>query len=273
MLAERVESDAVSIVRAVQTLQIERAGGIVTVTLNRPQRKNAINATMWDELIETFRSIARNVSEDRVVIVTGAGGAFCSGADLTPSETQQVHQLTAMRHVADACASLHAMPQPVIAKVTGVAAGAGLNLALGCDLIVASEEARFSEIFARRGLSVDFGGSWVLPRLVGVHKAKEMVFLAEIFGAKEALELGIVNRVVPATEIDAFVQSWAERLAAGPPIALSLSKKLLNQSFAVSLADALEAEGQAQTVNFASQDTAEAMLAFLEKRDPTFRGA
>lgn len=273
MLAERVESDAVSIVRSMQTLQVERSGGIVTVTLNRPERKNAINATMWDELIEVFRSIAGNVAEDRVVIVTGAGGSFCSGADLAPSETQQVHPLTAMRHVADACASLHAVPQPVIAKVTGVAAGAGLNLALGCDLIVASEDARFSEIFAKRALSVDFGGSWVLPRLVGMHKAKEMVFFADIFGAKEALELGIVNRVVPAAEIDAFVQAWAERLASGPPIALSMSKKLLNQSFSVSLTDALEAEGQAQTVNFASQDTAEAMLAFLEKREPAFRGA
>ena len=160
------------------------------------------------------------------------------------------------------------MPQPVIAKVGGVAAGAGLNLALGCDLIVASDDARFSEIFARRGLSVDFGGSWVLPRLVGLHKAKELVLFADIIGAKEAQEIGIVNRVVPAGELDAFVEDWARRLAAGPPISLSMSKRLLNVSMEMSLAHALEAEAQAQNVNFSSKDTAEAMIAFVQKRDP-----
>ena len=167
---------------------------------------------------------------------------------------------------------MHALPQPVIAKVSGVAAGAGLNLALGCDLVVAGDDARFSEIFARRGLSVDFGGSWVLPRLVGLHKAKELVLLADIIDAKEAQDYGIVNRVVPTAQLDAFVDDWAERLAAGPPIALTMSKRLLNQSSAMSLAQAVEAEAQAQNVNFASQDTTEAMAAFLEKRDPTFRG-
>ena len=261
-----------SIVRAMETLQVERVDGVVTVTMDRPEKKNAINGPMWDELTDTFRDIA-NRADDRVVVVTGAGGAFCSGADLSGGVANDGrHGLAWMRHVGDVCLALHAVPQPVIAKVVGVAAGAGLNLALGCDLIVASDDARFSEIFAKRGLSVDFGGSWVLPRLVGMHKAKELVLLADIIDAKEALDLGIVNRVVPAAEIDAFVDDWARRLAAGPPIALSSSKRLLNQSLSVSLAEALEAEAQAQTVNFSTNDTAEALAAFVEKRTPRFEG-
>lgn len=262
----------VSMVAAVETLLIERADGVVTITLNRPEKKNAINDAMWDELLETFLAIANNTTEDRVVVITGAGGAFCSGADIGGGRVEETSGLTSMRHVGDVCSALHAIPQPVIAKVVGVAAGAGLNLALGCDLIVASDDARFSEIFARRGLSIDFGGSWVLPRLVGLHKAKELVLFADIIGAKEAQEVGIVNRVVPASEIDAFVDDWSARLAAGPPLALSMSKRLLNQSSAVSLAQALEAEALAQNVNFQSADTAEAMIAFVEKREPRFTG-
>jgi 2-(1,2-epoxy-1,2-dihydrophenyl)acetyl-CoA isomerase len=256
-----------------ETLQVARGGSVVTVTLNRPEKKNAINDTMWDELLETFLEIAGNTTEDRVVVITGAGGAFCSGADIGGGAPDtESNGLTRMRHVGAVCAALHAIPQPVIAKVVGVAAGAGLNLALGCDLIVASEDARFSEIFARRGLSVDFGGSWVLPRLVGLHKAKELVLFADIISAKEAQDIGIVNRVVPAGEIDKFVDEWSARLAAGPPLALSMSKRLLDQSSAVSLAQALEAEAMAQNVNFQSKDTAEAMIAFVQKREPRFEG-
>jgi enoyl-CoA hydratase/carnithine racemase len=178
-----------------------------------------------------------------------------------------------MRDVADCALSLHRLAKPTIAKVGGVAAGAGCNLALGCDLIVASDEARFSEIFARRGLSIDFGGSWLLPRLVGLHKAKELALFADIISAKEALDLGIVNRLVPAGELDSFVDDWARRLAAAPPIALSMTKTMLNNSFMVSMDQALEDEGRCQTVNFGTADTAEAMLAFMEKREPRFTGA
>ncbi|HEY2811908.1 MAG TPA: enoyl-CoA hydratase [Acidimicrobiales bacterium] len=255
-----------------ETLQVDRADGIVTVTMNRPEKKNAINSVMWDELLSTFRAINDNVDEDRVVVITGAGGEFCSGADVSGGLGDTGNGLAHMRHIGDVCLALHGIQQPTIAKVAGIAAGAGLNLALGCDLVVASDDARFSEIFARRGLTVDFGGSWVLPRLVGLHKAKELVLLADIIGAKEAMEIGIVNRVVPASQLDAFVDDWATRLAAGPPLALSMSKRLLDQSAAMSLAQAIEAEGQAQNVNFASADTAEAMVAFVEKRQPQFRG-
>jgi enoyl-CoA hydratase/carnithine racemase len=259
-------------VSSMETLQVERADGIVTVTMNRPARKNAANPTMFRELREVFRAIAGEPERDRVVVVTGAEGNFCSGADLSELGEVEVHALAWMRLVGETCLALHALPVPVIAKVDGVAVGAGANLAFGCDLVVAGEDARFSEIFSRRGLSIDFGGSYVLPRLVGLHRAKELAFFADILSAKEALELGLVNRVVPGTELDAFVEDWARRLAAGPPLALSMTKKLLNAGAGSSIAEAIEAEAVAQSVNLASADTQEAMEAFLAKRDPTFRG-
>ena len=259
-------------VRPMETLQVERSDdGILTLTLDRTRRKNAMNPTMFLELRQVFREVSAD-PDVRVVVLTGAGGEFCSGADLSEVGEVTIHQLPWMRQIGECCAALHALPQPVIAKVVGVAAGAGANLALGCDLVVASDDARFSEIFARRGLSIDFGGSWVLPRLIGLHKAKELAFFADLISAEQAQELGIVNRVVPRGEIDAFVADWAQRLAAGPPIALSSTKRLLNASFAMSVEQALEAEALAQTVNFFTADTTEAMAAFVEKREPTFRG-
>jgi 2-(1,2-epoxy-1,2-dihydrophenyl)acetyl-CoA isomerase len=254
-----------------ETLRVERADGIVTVTLDRPARKNAINETMWVELFETFQAVARS-TEDRVVVVTGAGGAFCSGQDLSGVSEAGDHGLVRMRRVGDVSLALHRMPKPTIAKVEGIAAGAGCNLALGCDLIVASEDARFSEIFSRRGLSVDFGGSWVLPRLIGLHRAKELAFFAEIVSAKEAADIGLVNRVVPATELDSFVDGWARTLAAGPPLALSMTKTLLNNGVATSMEQAVEDEARCQAVNFSSADGREAIQAFTEKRDPNFGG-
>ena len=280
-----------SIVYEMETLQVFRENSVVTVTINQPKKKNAINAAMWDGLSETFREIASR-ADDRVVIVTGAGEDFCSGADLSgrggnaggggagaggaggvgAGEQNQVHHLAAMRRVNDACIALQRLPQPTIAKVRGVAVGAGCNLALGCDLVVASESARFSEIFARRGLSLDFGGSWLLPRRIGMHRAKELALLAEIVSAGDALEMGLVNRVLPDGEVDAFVEDWARKLAAGPPIALAQSKRLLNNSLNVTLEEALDDEAAAQTINFATSDTAEAMRAFIEKREPKFIG-
>lgn len=254
-----------------ETLVVAREAGVVTITLDRPEKKNAINATMWRELLATFQDIAASAS-DRCVVVTGSGGAFCSGADLSDAGEDRPHQLAVMREVNRVCLALHDLPQPTIAKVGGVAAGAGANLAFGCDLVVASEDARFSEIFARRGLSVDFGGTWLLPRLVGLHRAKELAFFADIISAKEANELGLVNRLVPAAELDHAVSDWAGRLAAAAPIALAQTKQMLNRAFEVTLEQALEAEGWAQTVNFGTQDTAEAIAAFLEKRDPRFSG-
>lgn len=255
-----------------ETLIVERSGnGIVTVTLNRPEKKNAINGAMWRDLHATFREIAESPT-DRVMVLTGTGDAFCGGADLTAGGNDPRHQIDKMHYYGGVGLALHQIPKPCIAKVNGVAVGAGLNIALGCDLIVAGESARFSEIFAQRGLSIDLGGSWLLPRLVGIHKAKELALLAEIIPAREAERIGIVNRVVPDAELDAFVAGWAEKLAAGPPIALQMTKRMITSGLSMSMSESLHWEAMAQTVTGGTQDTAEAMRAFVEKRKPVFQG-
>jgi enoyl-CoA hydratase/carnithine racemase len=255
-----------------QTLLVDRSeDGIVTVTLHRPEKKNAIDAVMWDELMAVFREVAESAS-DRVLVLTGSAGAFCAGADLTPVPGETRHQLDRMHHFGWVGLALHEIPKPTIAKVNGVAVGAGLNLALGCDLIVAGESARFSEIFVKRGLAIDLGGSWLLPRLVGLHKAKELALLGDVLDAKEAERIGIVNRVVPDAQLDAFVADWAGRLATGPPLALQLTKRMLAMGASLSLSEALHQEAMAQSVTAASEDTAEAMRAFFGKRAPTFKG-
>jgi len=258
-----------------ETIIVERDSGVVSVTLNRPERKNAANGLMWVELLQIFSEVAHD-SEDRVLVLTGAGGAFCSGADIgdpsgvsgNPSDPHLIR----MQFLGEVMLALHDVPKPTIAKVRGIAAGAGLSMALGCDLVVAGEDARFTEIFARRGLSVDGGSSWLLPRLVGMHRAKELAYFADILSAREALDFGLVNRVLPEGELDAFVDGWARRLAQGPPLALSMTKKLLHDGSRSSMADALENEARCQTVNFFTDDTREAMRAFAEKRDPVFKG-
>jgi 2-(1,2-epoxy-1,2-dihydrophenyl)acetyl-CoA isomerase len=261
----------------VETLLVARADGVMTVTLNRPEKKNAMNGQMWRELIEVCDEIDGS-SDTRVLVVTGAGDGFCSGADLTDAGNSGTlaegtgGSLRMMRMVGRAALRLHEIPIPTIAAVNGVAAGAGCNLALGCDLVVASDRAQFSEIFSKRGLSVDFGGSWILPRLIGLHRAKELVFLADIIDATEAERIGLVNRVVPHAELLDAAGDLARRLAVLPPVQLSVSKRLLNQSLSVSMAEALEFEDVAQVMNFQSGDTAEAMSAFVEKRAPTFTG-
>ncbi len=250
-------------------LRLHLDGGVATVVLVNEERKNAVTTEMWGELAVAFRWAAAT-AEVRVVVVTGTGDDFCSGADL--GRGPEGHGLAYMRYVNEACLALHAVPQPTIARVDGVAVGAGLNLALGCDLVVASDRARFSEIFARRGLSLDFGGSWFLPRRVGLHKAKELALLAPILDAAEAERIGLVNRVVPVDELDAAVDEWTKQLAAGPPVALAQSKALLDRSSTATLAEALQAEAAAQTVNFSTTDTVEAIAAFLQKRPPSFDG-
>lgn len=239
---------------------------------------------MWDELRQTWSDIAIDPSV-RCVVMTGAGDGFCSGADLGGGEEAEDqpdkasvgsqprrHQLQEMNMIHQTVHALYSIMVPVIAKVNGVAAGAGMNMALACDLIVASDKARFSEIFARRGLTVDFGGTWILPRLIGLHKAKELAFFADIISADQALEFGIVNKVVPHGELDATVDEWADRIAAGPPLALAMTKKLLTLNATADFSSALEAEGMAQTVNFGTSDTREAVRAFVEKREPRFEG-
>jgi enoyl-CoA hydratase/carnithine racemase len=254
-----------------ETLLVERRDGVVTVSMNRPQKKNAVTATMTEELTSVFREIAKS-PDDRVMVLTGEGDDFSSGADLTDAAELTANSMFYMRRISDLALALHEIPQPTIAKVPGVAAGMSANLAFGCDLVLASEAARFSEIFARRGLSLDCGGSWLLPRRVGLHKAFELAYFADVISASDAAELGLVNRVVPAADLDKTVDDWASRLAAGPPLALSMIKAQLHVGADSSLAQALEYEATCQSVNFASADTAEAMLAFVQKRDPKFTG-
>jgi 2-(1,2-epoxy-1,2-dihydrophenyl)acetyl-CoA isomerase len=254
-----------------ETLLVDVAdNGVVTVTMNRPEKKNAANGAMWDELRETWDELALD-PDVRCVVMTGAGDAFCSGADLGGGG-RKVHQLQAMNMIHRTVQALYSIMVPVIAKVNGVAAGAGMNMALACDLIVASDQARFSEIFARRGLTVDFGGTWILPRLIGLHKAKELALFADVISAADAERFGFVNHVVPDDELDGFVADWADRLAAGPPLALAMTKRLLTLNASAGFPEALEAEGMAQTVNFGTEDTREAVQAFLDKRDPVFKG-
>ena len=258
-----------------ETLIVERDDGVVTVTMNRPERKNAATGLMWRELLETFEEVTAN-RHARVMVLTGAGGAFCSGADLGAAGNVAGRPgdpyLVQMRALGQVALRLHQIPKPTIAKVGGIAAGAGMSMALGCDLVVASESARFSQIFSKRGLSIDFGASWLLPRLIGLHRAKELTFFADILSADEVASIGLVNRVVPDEELDGVVDGWARRLAAGPALALSLTKTMLNGSMGLSMDQALEEETRSQTVNFATADTAEALAAFAEKREPRFIG-
>jgi enoyl-CoA hydratase/carnithine racemase len=258
-----------------ETILVTREDGVVTVELNRPERRNAANRQMWLELRQTFYDVAHNRS-DRVLVLTGAGGYFCSGTDIADpkgitGEPEDPH-LVRMQFAGEVMLALHDVPQPTIAKVRGMAAGAGMSLALNCDLVVAGSDARFSEMFTKRGLSIDGGSSWLLPRLVGMQRAKEIVFFAEVLSAQQALELGLVNRVLPDEELDTFVLDWASRLAKGPPLALGMSKRLLHEGANSGLAEALASEARCQTVNFSTEDTKEAMQAFSEKRDPIFKG-
>lgn len=244
--------------------------GVRTLTLNRPERRNAIDAQLWVELADALRQIKRD-PDVRAVVLTGAGGAFCSGADIGTGE--QIHPRYKLDRLTDVALALHELAVPTIAKVTGVAVGAGWNLALGCDLVVATPESRFCQIFSKRGLSVDLGGSWLLPKLVGLQQAKRLVLLADMIGAEEARELGLVTWVTPAEEVDAFVDDLADRLAAGPPFAIAQSKALLNDGANTTLREALANEARAQPGNFATTDSTEAYAAFAAKRDPEFTGA
>jgi 2-(1,2-epoxy-1,2-dihydrophenyl)acetyl-CoA isomerase len=252
-----------------ETLLIDRSDGVVTVTMNRPERKNAFTGTMIEEMLDVVDEISTS-SDDRVLVLTGAGDAFSSGADL--AENPVSNGLTSMRRVGDLVLALHRLAKPTIARVNGVAVGMSCSLALGCDLIVASSTARFSEIFTQRGMSLDGGASWVLPRLVGLHRAKEIAFFGDLIAAGDALAMGLVNRVVEPAELDTVVGEWARRLASGPPIALSMTKTMLNNSFSSTMAEAVEDEARCQIVNAGTEDLREAVTAFLEKRPAVFRG-
>ena len=243
--------------------------GVRTLTLNRPHRKNAIDPELWIALRDALNAAGRDRGV-RALVITGAGGSFCSGADI--SVPDDIHPKYKLQRLTDVALALHELPIPTVAKVTGVAVGAGWNLALGCDLVVATPESTFCQIFSKRGLSIDLGGSWLLPKLVGLQQAKRLTLLAETIDATEAHALNLVTWVVPAAEIDAFVRDLTDRLAAGPPIALAASKALLNEGADRSLRDALANEARAQVGNFATADARTAYTAFAQRREPSFTG-
>lgn len=260
-------------------IRVERRDGLVTITLDRPEKKNAINAEAWVELDRALAEVAVDAN-DRALLLTGAGGNFSAGADLTGGgkglgltgrPLQPIVQ--EMRAVGEIVMRLQRMPKPTLAKVDGVAVGVALGLVLACDLVVASDRARFSEIFAKRGLALDGGTSWLLPRRIGLHKAKELAFFAEMIDAKEAESIGLVNKVVPACELDALADDWGRRLAAGPTLALGLSKRLLDASMGATFEQALEDEARCQHITYSSKDMREGIAAFLERREPRFIGS
>lgn len=248
---------------------LSREGAIATITLNRPHRKNAQTAEGWDRLYDHLRTIATDDSV-RAVVLTGAGGAFCAGADI--SGVPGGHPLTRVRNISRTAEALYTLPKPVIAKVEGAAVGAGWNLALCCDFVVAAADAKFSEIFAKRGLTIDFGGSFLLPRLAGLQQAKRLAYLADFVTPDEARELGLVTWVRQPDELHDFVADLAARLADMPPIALAQTKDLLQGGVLQSMREALDAEARAQAVNYATVDAPAAFKAFADKTDVEFTG-
>jgi enoyl-CoA hydratase/carnithine racemase len=254
-------------------VHLERDGVIATVTLDRPGTRNACSMSMWLAIRDGFRELAE--SDARVVILTGANGDFCSGADIVASNGDsgwEGSKLNAMRLLGQSVVAVHDCPLPVIAKVDGYAVGAGFGLALAADLLWCSDRARLSAVFAKLGLSLDYGSSWFLAQRIGVHKAKELAYTAEMLTATRAEQLGITNAVVPTAELDATVDAIAQRIAAGPPMALSMTKRMLDNAAGSSLTQALEAEALAQNVNLGTADLTEGLTAFAEKRPPVFKG-
>jgi 2-(1,2-epoxy-1,2-dihydrophenyl)acetyl-CoA isomerase len=258
---------------------VERQDGLVIVTLNRPEKKNALNAENWADLDRVLVEIA-NEPRDRALLLTGAGGNFSSGADLSGSPdgksslTGRDRQPTLweMRVVGETINRLQHLPKPTIAAVDGVAIGVGLGLALACDLIVASDRARFCEIFVRRGLSLDGGTSWSLPHQIGLRRAKQLAYFGDMIDADLAAQWGLVNEVVPGDDYLPVATAWGKRLAGGPTTALSLIKRSLDASSSRTFEQSIEDEARCQQIVVGTSDIGEGIAAFLERREPRFTG-
>ena len=254
------------------TILLEKSESVSTLTLNRPEARNALDLVMREEIVTALDEIEADASV-RVLIVTGAGEHFCAGGDV---KTMQAKRHTAAEGRARVellnrmVLRLVNFPKPTLAMVDGYAVGAGFNLALCCDLIVASDRARFGQVFSKIGLVPDGGGTYFMPRLVGLAKAKELVFTAEIIDAAEALRHGLINRVVPAGDLRQATLALARRIAEGPPKVLALAKHLLNRSATLDLAGALDLEAFAQSIALTGEDHQEGLRAFFEKRPPQF---
>src|SRR5579862_1056953 len=258
--------------------------GIARITLNRPDVGNALSPAQRDRIIDLLERASGDLNV-RVVVIGAIGRHFCTGADLRADQPTDLDRPegaperpagSVARLIASGSQRLVAAvldcDKPVIAAVGGTAAGIGAHLALASDLVVASDQARFIEVFARRGIVPDGGGAYLLPRLVGLHKAKELVFFADDLAAAEAERIGLINAVVPADELDAAVREWAERLANGPTIAIGLAKQLLNRASESDRTTAFAEEATAQELAMSSFDAQEGVASFVERRPTQFRG-
>jgi len=257
------------------TLMLERTGAVATLTLNRPGARNALDMTMRQEVLAALDEVEADAGS-RVLVLTGAGEHFCAGGDVkSMRERRQTaaegrHRVQLLNKMV---LRLVDFPRPTIAMVDGYAVGAGTNLALCCDLVVASDRAKFGELFNKIGLAPDGGGTWLLPRLVGLARAKELIFTGDVFDAAEAARLGLVNRVVLAAELRAVTRALAEKIAAGPPAVQRMAKHMVNRAATTDLAAALDLEAYSQGLAIAGDDHQEGLAAFFEKRAPKFTGA
>jgi 2-(1,2-epoxy-1,2-dihydrophenyl)acetyl-CoA isomerase len=262
---------------AYEQIAVARKGSVTWITLNRPDRLNALTATMSHELEAAF-SEAGGDDAVRCIVLTGEGRGFCAGQDLT--EFEAAYSAGERPDIAQHLrTSYHRMipvvvqtPKPVIAAINGVAAGAGLSLALACDIRVASDEARFTQAFVKIGLIPDSGGSYLLPRTVGYPKALELSITGDLIDSKTALDIGLVNRVVPAASFRDEVAGLANQLASMPTLAIAATKALFQRSLDLSLDEALEGEAIAQAEMGRTNDHLEGVNAFAEKREPRFEG-
>lgn len=257
-------------------LLFDKEGSVGIVTLNRPEKKNAFSFEMVHGLLDYFNKAELDDSI-RAIVLTGTGKSFCSGADLSGrGGREDVNIPVGMKISALAYGrvffAMATLEKPIITAVNGLAAGAGLSIALGGDIVVASEGSKFIEVFVRRGLHPDAGSCFILPRLVGLARAKEMMFFGEDIPAEEALKIGLINRVVPEEKLMKEAMALAKRLAAGPTRAIGMMKKLLNRSFELDIQSVLDFEAAFQAVLISTEDVQEGISAFLEKRAPEFKG-
>lgn len=258
---------------AFQFLKYDVQHGVATMMLNRPEVYNALNDEITFEVQDAFKMVAKDETV-RVVVLTGAGKAFCSGQDLKAAPAGQKRSFLDSLHKRynPIIRAMRNLPKPLIARLNGVAAGAGCSLALACDMIIASEDATLTEVFINIGLVPDSGSSYFLPRLVGPAKAFELSAMGSKVKAREAYEMGLVNKVVPASELDAAVKEYTDYFAKAPTKAIGLIKKMLNKSATATLDEMLDYEAYCQEIAGSTHDHQEGVKAFLEKRKPEFSG-